>query len=340
VKTRTTIHDIGKNLGLTPATVSRALNDSSEISDKTKDIVRAEAKRLNYQRNKIASSLRSGRSNVIGVLIPSAEHVFFGSVILGISNLATEYGYDVLIYQSNEMSKNEVKGVNAFLSANVAGILASVAKDTEDYSHFISARKRGTPVVFFDRANDSLGIPSVVIDDFKGAYLATEQLILQGYKRVAHITGPLNIQAFRERLEGYKAALRKYKMKMNAKFIIEGNISIESGKENTRKLLSLHNPPDAIFAVEDLTALGTLKELKRQRIHVPKKFGVFGFCNDGFSAHVTPSISSIDQQTIVMGQEAFRLIHEVINQTIKRDKKIILEPLLFIRESSQRKKSV
>jgi len=339
LKTKTTIHDIAKKLGLTSATVSRALNDSGEISERTKKIVQAEAKRMNYQRNKLASSLRLGRSNVVGVIIPSAEHVFFGSVIHGISNKATQLGFDVLIHQSNERSHNEAQGVKAFLSAHVDGILASVAKDTVDYTHFIEAKKSGVPIVFFDRANDSLGIPCVVIDDFKGAYLATEHLINEGYKRISHISGPLNIQAFRQRFDGYKAALQDNKIKFNPEFVVPGNISIESGKQAMQQLLALKNPPDALFAVEDTTALGATKELKRQKIKIPDEFGVFGFCNDGFSEHVTPSISSIDQQTVVMGKEAFRLIFDLINENLRKDthRKVVLEPQVIVRESSKRK---
>lgn len=339
MKTKTTIHDIARKLGFTSATVSRALNDSNEISERTKKIVQAEAKRLNYQRNKLASSLRLGRSNVVGVIIPSAEHVFFGSVVHGISNMATQLGFDVLIYQSNEMSHMEAQGVKAFLSAHVDGILASVAKDTVDYSHFIDAKKSGVPIIFFDRANDSLGMPCVVIDDFKGAYLATEHLIKEGYKRISHINGPLNIQAFRRRLDGYKAALRDNKIKFNPEFVVPGNISIESGKQAMRQLLSLKTPPDALFAVEDTTALGATKELKRQKIKIPDEFGVFGFCNDGFSEHVTPSISSIDQQAVVMGQEAFRLMSDLINDNIRKDtsRKVVLEPRIIVRESSKRR---
>jgi LacI family transcriptional regulator len=340
VKSRTTIHDIAKSLDLTPATVSRALNNSSEISEKTKKAVASEARRLNYKRNKVATSLRSGRTNVIGVIIPTAEHPFFGSVIHGISNLATAHGYDLIIYQSNELSDNDAKGVHAFLSANVDGIMASVAKDTKDFSHFMQVRKERIPLVFFDRSNDELGIPSVVIDDFKGAFMATEHLIQQGYKKIAHISGPLNVQAFRKRFEGYKAALKKHRILYDPKYLQVGNVSIESGTACTKELMTLPKPPDAIFTSEDFTALGALKELKARRISVPSRCGLIGFCNELFTEYVTPPISSMDQRTVEMGEAAFRLINELIENKGRKkiEKQIVLDPIPVFRQSSSRLK--
>src|SRR6187397_1493119 len=204
---KTTIIDIARELNTTPATVSRALSNHPGISEKTKQTVQLTASKLNYKRNRIASSLQSGKTNVIGVIIPSAEINFFGSVVHGIESIANLNGYNVLIYQSNEQMEHEAKGIETFLSARVDGILASMAKSTIKYDHFLEAKARNTPLVLFDRTNDDLGIPSVVIDDYKGAYLATQHLIKQGYKRIAHITGPQSVVISKIRLDGYLAAL-------------------------------------------------------------------------------------------------------------------------------------
>jgi len=200
---KVTIIDIAKELNITAATVSRALNDHPAISDETKQRVAEVAQRLNYKTNKIASSLRSGKSHAIGVLIPSAEIKFFGSVVHGIEQMANLHGYNVLIYQTNESRDYEVKGIETFLSARVDGILVSIAKETTDYSHFIEMKTRGMPIVFFDRAIDDLGISSVTINDYKGAFMATDHLIKQGYKKIAHIAGPQHIKLFNDRLKGY-----------------------------------------------------------------------------------------------------------------------------------------
>lgn len=341
MKKRVTIADIARELNITPATVSRALSNHPEISAVTKKAVKEAAEKLDYNRNKIASSLRSGRTNVIGVLIPTAEHIFFGSVIHGISNIASKNGYDILIYQSNESQQFEKKGIDTFISARVDGILASVAKDTTDFSHFTYAKENNIPIAFFDRVNSNLGIPSVTIDDYRGAYLATEALIKEGYTRIAHITGPQHIQTFKNRLRGYQDALQDYRLKAYQEWVYEGDVSVQAGKDGASYLLSLAELPDAVVGVEDFTALGVLKELKHRDIRVPEQFGVFGFCNDMFGEHITPSLSTIDQQTVLMGEEAFKLIHELIQcdgvATGVLSK--VLQPLPVIRESSRKNSS-
>ena len=162
MKYKVTISDIAKDLNLNPATVSRALSNHPGISGKTKTAVQNAASRLKYKKNTIAASLQSGKTNVIGVIIPSAEINFFGSVVHGIESIANLHGYNVLIYQSNENMEHEAKGIETFLSARVDGILASIAKETTDFSHFKEVKAKGIPLVLFDRNNDKLKIPSVV----------------------------------------------------------------------------------------------------------------------------------------------------------------------------------
>lgn len=338
MKTKITISDIAKELGIAPATVSRALSDHPEISTSTKKKVKTAAERLDYRPNKIASSLRSGKTKVIGVLIPTAEHLFFGSVIHGISNLASQHGYDVLIYQSNETEEFEKKGIDTFIGARVDGILASISKNTTDFSHFQSVKEKNIPIAFFDRTNDDLEISSVCIDDYMGAFMATESLIKSGYKRIAHISGPQRIKAFADRIRGYKAALNEYNINFDPYLIFKGDISIEAGRKGVQYFLELEKKPDAVFATEDFTALGALKELKEKGIKVPDQFGVIGFCNDLFGEHITPSLSTVDQKTVQMGEEAFNLIYELI---LKKGEKInqqkrILTPALILRESSKK----
>ncbi|WP_153800651.1 LacI family DNA-binding transcriptional regulator [Foetidibacter luteolus] len=336
---KVTISDIAQALNTTPATVSRALSNHPAISDDTKQKVAAMAERLNYKPNKIASSLRSGRSHAIGVMIPSAEINFFGSVVHGIENVANSAGYNVLIYQTNELRQFEVKGIETFLSARVDGILASIAKETSDYTHFLEIKKRGVPVVFFDRANDDLGISSVVVDDYRGGYIATEHLLKQGYKRVAHISGPQHIKIFNDRLKGYMGALQAHGIKVDFDLIYTGNVSIEAGKSAIEHLLELPEKPDAVFAVEDFTALGAIKCLKERNIKIPDEFGVIGFANELFGEHITPSLSTIDQQTVSMGKASLELLLQLIRHKDKNSqpRKVVLDPLPVFRQSTFRK---
>jgi LacI family transcriptional regulator len=337
---KVTIADIARELNLTGATVSRALNNRKGTSEETRKLVQAAAEKMNYRRDRIAWSLRSGRTNIIGVIIPSAEINFFGSVVHGIESMANQHGYNVLIYQSNEQPEYEKKAIETFLSTRVDGILASIAKETMEFSHYLEIRERGVPLVFFDRANDGLNIPSVVVDDFKGAYYATEHLLKQGYTRLAHIAGQQHLKIFKDRLDGYKAALAANNIPFDESLVFFGDVSINAGRQAIAHLLSLPQPPDAAFAVEDFTALGAVKELKDRHIDIPAAFGVIGFANESFDEHITPSLSSIDQQTVEMGKEACRLLMELIEGSgvvsAQSRTKVVLEPVPRFRQSSQR----
>lgn len=335
---KTTIIHIAEYLDTTPATVSRALNNHPSISEKMKSRVVEAAVRLDYKRNNIASSLRLGKTFIIGVIVPSAEINFFGSVLHGIESVATKSGYNILIYQSNESTKFEIRGIKTFLSARVDGILVSIAKDTLDYSHFLEVKDAGVPIVFFDRANTEIGIHSVVIDDYKGAYIATQHLIDQGYKRIAHISGPQHIRIFNDRLKGYMGAFQANNRTVLYEHIYYGNVSIEAGKKAISHFLTMPDPPDAVFAVEDFTALGAIKELKEKKIKIPEEFGVIGFANELFGEHITPTLSSIDQQTVLMGKKAFKLLMQLIDKqsdkSIVVHHEVVLDPIAIFRNSS------
>jgi LacI family transcriptional regulator len=336
---RTTIQDIAKALNLTPATISRALNNHPRISVETKELVKETAQKLNYRRNRIASSLRTGKSFTIGVIIPSARINFFGSVVHGIETLASEFGYHTLIYQSEENAELEIKAIEAFLGARVDGILASLAKEAVDFSHYTDLKKRNVPVVLFDRSNDSLEIPSVVIDDYKGGFIATEHLIAQGYKRIGHLAGPVRFQTFQERMNGYCDALRAHGMEVDDRLIYPGDLSIEQGKKSADYFLNQEKPPDAVFAVEDFSALGLIKRFKERHIRIPEEIGVMGFGNEDFGEHITPTLSSIYQQTVEMGRSAFKMLLGIIEGTQlpeEGNRKIVLEPVPQFRESSAR----
>lgn len=334
MKRRTTISDIARELNLTPATVSRSLNNHPAISEKTKKLINETAIKLKYKRNEIATSLKSGRSKLIGVIIPSAEINFFGSVVHGIENMASKNGYNVLLYQSNESRENEAKAVDTFLRTRVDGILVSLAKETSDFSHFQEIKERGVPIVFFDRTQDALGMPSVVVDDRKGGFLATEHLIQQGYQRIAHINGHQQLSVFKNRQEGYLDALQKYQLPVDEKLIYPGKISIQSGKEAVQHFLKSNHPPDAIFAVEDFTALGAIKALKENGIRIPQDFGIVGFADELFGEHITPSLTTFNQKTVEMGEASFELLLNIIDKKKVKQPRIILDPKMIIRGSS------
>lgn len=336
---RPTIRHIADALQVTTATVSRALSGHPAISAATRQAVLRTAKKMSYHPNGHAASLRSGSSKIIGVIIPSAEIHFFGSVVHGIEKLASERGYTVLLYQSNEQVAYEKKGIATFLRSNVEGVIASVAKEATNLVHYKSLKRRGVPLVLFDRAWD-IGAATVTINDYKGACMATQHLIEQGCRRIAHIAGPLHVPIFQQRLEGYKEALRKAGIKPDQKLVIPGQVSIESGHAAAKKLMALKAAPDGIFAVEDFTALGALQYLKERHMAVPQQVALAGFANEPFGDYITPSLTTVNQQTTLMGEEAARLFFRILENKSGAQKKpenLRLEPQLIVRQSSLRK---
>ena len=334
---KVTLMDIARELNITAATVSRALNDHPAIKDATKKLVKEAAQKLQYQPNKIASSLRLGKTNIIGVIIPSAEINFFGSVIHGIEKVANENNYNVLIYQTNELYEYEKRGVQTFLQSQVDGVLASISKDTINLDHYSEIKKRGVPLVLFDRAIDTLGVSAVVVDDYAGAFAATKHLIQQGCRRIAHIGGQQHVSIFNQRLKGYIDALNVFGIPVDDDLIVYGKVSIDSGRDCMNKLLALPVIPDAVFAVEDFTALGAMQSIKTANKKIPGDIAIVGFANEPFGEYISPSLSTVNQQTVQMGEEAAKLFFESFNNKNRFDynpRKLVLQPELICRQSS------
>jgi LacI family transcriptional regulator len=319
--------------------VSRALNDHPAIKESTKKTVREVAEKLQYQPNKISSSLRSGKSNIIGVIIPSAEINFFGSVIHGIGKIANENHYNVLIYQTNELYEYEKKGVQTFLQSQVDGVLASISKESINLDHYNEIKKRGVSLILFDRAVDTLGVSSVVVDDYADAFADTKHLIMQGCGRIAHIGGQQHVSIFNQRLKGYIDALHVHNIAVDDDLIVFGKVSIESGRDWMKKLLVLPKIPDGLFAVEDFTALGAMQAIKSAGIKIPDEIAIIGFANEPFSEYITPSLSTVNQQTVQMGEEAAKLF---FGSLYKKDDdntspfKLVLQPELIYRQSTRK----
>ena len=227
---KATIHDIAEKLQVTASTVSRALNNNPRISDATKKKVLKAARELNYQPNNIASALRSGRSKLIGVVVPTANRNFFSSVIRGIEEIANSVNYKVVISQSYDDYEKEMQTIEALLNVQVDGIIASIGKTTENVDHFKKIIKKGIPLVLFDRVTNELDVSQVVIDDYYGAFQATEHLINEGCKRIVHFSNSQNINIYKERKRGYEDALLKHGISVDPelKSIPMGNITAET----------------------------------------------------------------------------------------------------------------
>jgi LacI family transcriptional regulator len=337
-KDKVTIHDIAKKLNITASTVSRALQDHPRISDDTKKAVLKVAQKLNYQPNHIAAALRNGRSKILGIIVPNVDRSFFSSVVFGIEEVANKAGYNVMICQSHEDADKEVKTVDALMNAQVDGVIASFAKSTEDFSHFLKIKERGIPLVIFDRANDELGVSHVVIDDYLGAYKAVDHMIQQGCKRIAHFTSPKKISIYRERLRGYKEALLANNLPFDESLVIESNMQLEDGQNSMEKLLKLPKPIDGVFSASAFGAMGALQVCKERGVNIPKDVAIVGFSNENFTSFSDPALTTVEQHSLEMGNTAAQLFFEQLSAKATGKKilpqKIVLTPTLIIRESS------
>lgn len=339
-----TIKDIARELGISPSTVSRALKDHPDISPDTKKAVNELAEKLNYQPNIVALSLRQSKTNTIGVIIPEIVHFFFSTVISGIEDVAYRAGYNVILAQSNESQTREISDIKALFNSRVDGMLMSVSRETTNFDHIESMLSKGVPIVFFDRVYDTRQASKIIVDDFTGAKEATLHLIDQGCKRIAHIEGPPNLEISKQRLEGYKEALKEHHMSFNKELVaICPSGTIEEGKKATEQLLSLKNPPDAIFATNDPAAMGAMQAIKAKGLKMPDDVALVGFSNWFFSSLMDPPLSSVDQPGFEMGQEAAKLLIRQIEKQEKDDEDItpetkILKTRLIIRESSLKNK--
>lgn len=332
---KTTIYDIAKELNVTVSTVSRALSGFPAISDATRQAVFEAAKRLNYSPNKLASALKSGRTYIIGVIVPSVQAHFFASIIHSIEEGLKDSGYRIILYQSNESLASEINGVKTLMEAQVDGIMASLSLETDNVTHFEEVIKQNKPLILFDRVHEKLQVPTVTLDDFKAGYMATQHLIDQGYKNIAYVTTAHQIRIFNDRLKGYKAALADNNLALNEDNIIFGGLSIKDGRFGAGKLIRSANKPDAIIAADDFTALGVIQKLK-EISETPPQIGVIGFANEAFSAYITPSLSTIDQHPNQMGAECAKLFLSTIQKkTNQKGNHIIIDPSLVERESSK-----
>ena len=339
-KERATIHDIAKKLNITASTVSRALKDHPRISTETKKAVQKVAQKLNYQPNNIAAALRNGKSNILGIIVPWADRSFFSSIIRGIEEIANDSNYNVMICQTYEDPKKEISSVEALLNARVDGVLVSYGKNTLNFDHFHKIKERGIPLILFDRSNDELEVSHVVIDDFLGAYKATEHLIQQGCKRIAHFTNTRKISIYKDRLRGYREALLANNLPYDESLVIESDLQLKDGRNSMQQLLKLKERPDAVFSASAYGILGALQVLKENGIKIPEEVALVGFANEPFTSFTEPSLSTVEQHSMRIGNAAAEIFLEEALDTDKKfiPQKIVLKPELIIRQSSLKKK--
>lgn len=336
-----TIYDIADKLKLSTSTISRALKNHKSISKKTIKVVHETADEMGYRPNTLAASLRGNKTKTIGVLVPTITQPFLSSLISGIEITAQKEGYNVLIMQSHDSYEDEVNMTKALYESRVSGIICSLAMETRDTSHFQQFIDRNIPLVFVDRVPKNFETYRVIIDNYTAGFKATEHLIEQGCKHIAHFYAGLEFgNLYSERKRGYIDALKKHNLPVDKKLIIHlDDVTYEEGERVTHILLNMKNPPDGIFSAGDITAAGAIKCAKSRGVNIPEKLAIIGFNNDPISSIIDPELSTVTHPAVKMGITAAKKILNHLRSNKKEDITEItfLNTEVLIRESSKRK---
>ena len=325
-----TISDIAAALGVTPSTVSRALSGSPRVKAETRIAVERMAEEMGYERNIVASNLRKGRSDIVGVIVPRIHREFFSNCIGGAESILEAAGYSVLICQTHERFEAEVKALRTLRNNQVAGVLMSHAIGSGSGDHIREALGDRIPLVQFDRVFSDLPGAKVVNNNFQGAYEATKHLVEQGYLRIGTLAGYMNSEAYAARLDGYRQALWDNGVEVDESVVYYDTIVRETGYDACLK--ALDSGCDALYSAGDFSALGAIEAARARGLRIPEDFGIVGTANESFTALMSPSMSSLALNPFEMGRQAAQAF-------LSEEEGTITVPMeLKVRESSTRKK--
>ena len=331
--------DIARELGVSVATVSRALKDSPRISKERRTLIQEYAREHNFTPNVIAESLRFARVQplkVIGVIIPEFTHFYFSSVLAGIEEEASSRGYRIMVAHSGENYEREVNICRSFYENKVCGIIVSQAKETHRYEHFQMLLDNGLPLVFYDRICTGVNASRVVVDDYMGAFNAVSYLIETGCTRIAFYGSQMNLEISKNRFNGYKDALRKHGLEYDPEltYICDNRADAEA---ITPDVLQKDPPPNGFFAINDDTAIGILYTAKHMGFRVPEDIGICGFTNGQRAVACDPMLTTVEQRGHRVGEEAADILIDQVEGHIPVDKvvKRVVRTRLVVRGTTR-----
>ncbi len=335
-KHRISLKDLAQQLGVSIATVSRALHNSPEIGKDMQEKVKTLAKKLNYRPNPFAQSLRKEAPRIIGVVVPNLVTHYYAAVLDGIETEAHKAGYSIISANSHERLEDERRALDNFNSLHVEGIIACLAQETTTYEHFEEISHTGIPLVFFGRTCMTDIFSSVTANGDEAAQQATQHLISTGSRRIAFVGGPNHLDMVRRRKNGSLEALRENHIPIDRSLVVCDRIDYQVALNNTRKLLQQDNRPDAILAFNDILTFAAFTAIKQSGLQIPDDVALIGFTDDVHASYMTPSMSAIEDQSKKMGETACRLLLRQIAGDTKVYKEIVPQKLV-IRETSARR---
>lgn len=334
-----TMKDIARDLGVSVATVSRALKDSPRISSEKRAAIQRYAREHNFTPNLIAETLRKSKVQplkIIGVIVPQFTHFYFSTVLAGIEEEASARGYRIMVAQSDERYEREVNICRSFYENKVCGVIVSQAKDTVKYDHFKHLMDQGVPLVFYDRISTGVNASRVVVDDYMGAFSAVTHLVDTGCRRIAFYGVSLNLEIGKNRYNGYRDALLKNGIQPNDQLIRMCDNRADA-EAITPDMFTLENPPDAFFAVNDDTAIGILYSCKRMGLRVPDDISICGFTNGVRATACDPMLTTVEQRGIRVGEEAANILIDKVEGALPMDsvEKRVVRTRLIVRGTSR-----
>jgi len=322
-----TITDIARALGVTPSTVSRALSGSPRVKEETRRLILEAAREMGYEPNVLASNLRRGRSNIVGIIVPRIYREFFSNVIGGAESILNAAGYHVMICQTHEKKDAEIEALHALRKHQVACVMLSHAIETTDPLPIAEALG-SIPLVQFDRVFRTLPGAKVVNDNFESAYAATRHLIANGYRRIGTLAGFTSCEAFVDRFRGYRKALEDSGLPFDESIVFPESIVRQTGYDACMKAVDAGC--DALYSAGDFSALGAMDALRARGLSVPRDFGVVGTADETFASLMSPSLTSLSQHAYDMGRAAAKAF------LFQSQATTVISMELHIRESSNR----
>lgn len=334
---RISIIDLAKQLNLSASTVSRALAGLPSVNQVTQQRVRDLAQTLNFQINSLAAGLRKGRTNTIGVIVPRLTGDFFPEVLHSITAAAKQAELRVIICESNEDEEQEQEHLTWLLTARVDGLLVCAVSDTGNATHFEGASEQGVPVVFFSQAVEHEWASSVVLNNYQGAYKGVRHLLAQNRTRIACFTGSQQLAVFRDHQRGYAEALWAQGLAIDERIVRTGNLTLAAGRQHMFSVLTGSTLPDAVFASQDVVAIGAMQVIKEQGLRIPEDIAVAAFTNESLAALTSPTLTSLDQQGSNIGKTAVHLLVKLLTDKtqVTVPQCIALTPALTVRASSE-----
>jgi len=334
-----TIYDLASKLNISIATVSRGLKNDPVVSKKTRKKIFELAEEMGYRSNHFARNLRKQKTNTIGIIVHELNSNFITSVLAGIEKITTEAGYDLIITHSSESHVKEAANANNLFHKRVDGLIASLSFDTDDLEHFRPFEEKGVPVIFFDRVEQGGNNSVVIIDNYKCGYQATQHLIEQGCKRIAHVTSSLKRNVYSERYKGYRDALFDSNIPLDESMLIINDLSENAGIEAAKKILAMKPMPDGAFITNDFVAAVCMRTLKENNIKIPFDMAIVGFNNDAIGKLVEPALTTINYPGRDMGEIVARNLinHLQGNTNMQNIHTVIVSSDLVVRKSSLKK---